>query len=62
MKEFRSEFSVKKMAKALGVSRSGYYAWEGRLPSPRAVARLRLKAEVKAVFEASVKYGTLLNN
>lgn len=53
MKEFRSEFSVKKMAKVLEVSRSGYYDWDGRLPSPRALTKLRLKAEVKAVFEAN---------
>jgi transposase InsO family protein len=60
MREFRSEFSVRKMAKVLEVSRSGYYAWDSRLPSPRAVTRLRLKVEVKAVFEASkARYGSL---
>ena len=60
MKEFRSEFSVQKMAGILGVSRSGYYAWDGRLPSPRALTKLRLKAEVKAVFEANgAIYGSL---
>lgn len=60
MKEFRSEFSVKKMAKVLEVSRSGYYAWAGKLPSPRALTRLRLRAEVKAVFEANgAIYGSL---
>lgn len=60
MKGFRSEFSVRKMAKVLEVSRSGYYAWDSRLPSPRAETRLRLKVEVKAVFEASkARYGSL---
>ena len=53
MKEFLSEFSVKKMAKALEVSRSGYYVWDGRSPSRQALAKIRLKAEVKAVFEAN---------
>ncbi|MCX5867868.1 MAG: IS3 family transposase [Proteobacteria bacterium] len=60
MKEFRSEFSVKKMARVLEVSRSGYYEWDGRLPSPRALTKLRLKAEVRAVFEANgAIYGSL---
>lgn len=60
MKEFRSGFSVQKMAKVLEVSRSGYYAWDGRLPSPRAVKRMQLQAEVKAIFEASkARYGSL---
>jgi transposase InsO family protein len=60
MKEFRSEFSVKKMAKVLEVSRSGYYEWAGRLPGPRSLTRLRLRAEVKAAFEATgSRYGSV---
>jgi transposase InsO family protein len=33
MKEHKDRYSVTKMAKVLGVSRSGYYAWEKRKPS-----------------------------
>ena len=33
MKENRNQYSVTKMAKIFGVSRSGYYAWEKRKPS-----------------------------
>jgi putative transposase len=33
MKENKGRYSAAKMAKVFGVSRSGYYAWEGREPS-----------------------------
>jgi transposase InsO family protein len=33
MKKHKDGYSITKMAKALGASRSGYYAWEGRKPS-----------------------------
>lgn len=35
MKEHQSSHSVGMMAKTLGISRSGYYAWKGRPKSPR---------------------------
>jgi transposase InsO family protein len=52
MKEHSGEFSVEGMAKALGVSRSGYYAWQGRAKSQRALQQQLFDLEVKAAFEA----------
>ncbi len=37
----------------LGVSRSGYYEWRGRPPSPRAVADAALSAVITEVHTAS---------
>ena len=37
----------------LAVSRSGYHAWAGRPPSPRAARRAALAADVGRVFEAN---------
>jgi putative transposase len=48
MKELRFQYPVKVMAKVLDVSASGYHRWLTRLPSPRALRRERLTAEVKA--------------
>jgi putative transposase len=38
--------------RALGVSRSWFYRWKGGKPAPRAARRLRLKTEVRRLFEA----------
>ncbi len=51
MKQWRDEFPVKAMAEALGVSRSGYYAWLGRPPSKRAQEDERLKVAIRAAHE-----------
>jgi putative transposase len=49
------EFPVVKMAKVLGVSTSGYYAWLKRPESRRAQENRRLDALVRAEFEGSEK-------
>ena len=53
------EFSVKRMSKVLGVSRSGYYAWKEREPSRRAQANTAMLVDIRAIFEKSRKtYGS----
>jgi transposase InsO family protein len=42
----KSNFSVVRMARLLEVSRSGFYAWLKREPSPRAVRRERIEQKV----------------
>ena len=49
----KGAFSVRRMARLLGVSRSGYYAWVRREPSDRAVRHQRLEAKVAAFHKAS---------
>jgi putative transposase len=39
------------MCRVLGVSESGYHAWRGRPPSPRARENARLAVEIKAAHE-----------
>lgn len=51
MKNHREEHSVERMATALKVSRSGYYAWLGREPSDRKKATVAFDAEVNKEFE-----------
>ena len=42
----KSNFSVSRMARLLEVSRSGFYAWCRRGPSPRAVRQERIEAKI----------------
>ena len=51
--EHRSEFRVTAMCSALRVSRSGYYDWRERVPSPRAEANQRLLGRIREVHRAS---------
>jgi putative transposase len=44
--------SVTAMCVLLGVSRSGFYAWEAAVPSARARRRAKLAEHVRAAFEA----------
>jgi len=46
-------FPVQLMAKTLGVSRSGFYAWRERAPSARSIADAKLTARIKAIHRAS---------
>jgi len=51
MKKYKSRYSITKMAKVLGVSRSGYYAWEKRKPSRYAGEELELADLIKRIFQ-----------
>ena len=42
----KSNFTITRMARLLEVSRSGYYAWRKREPSPRAIRRERIAQKV----------------
>ena len=47
------------MCRLLRVSRSGYYAWRGREPSPRRISDLALAAQIAQIHDESDKtYGT----
>lgn len=46
-------FAISTMCKTLGVSRSGYYAWRGRVPSTRSIADAELTARIKTIHQAS---------
>lgn len=47
------------MCQVFHVSRSGYYAWRGRPPSPRALRRLERLEQIRAIFTRSHgRYGS----
>lgn len=59
MKTVEAEYGVSDCCRALGVSRSGYYAWCRRKPSARAEGNSVLSSEVKRVFELKQRrYGS----
>lgn len=49
----RSEYPVGMMCRCLDVSTSGFYAWAGRKPGPRAQANARLLERMKEIHEDS---------
>lgn len=59
MKEHKKEFSIEKMAKVLGVSRSGYYDFLEKPRSSRDLENERLKEAIKSIHEKSHRiYGS----
>ena len=59
IRSLANEFPVKALCRALGVSRSGYYAAQKKAERPRARDNARLGAKVKESFEASRRtYGS----
>ena len=55
----RAEHSIKAMCRVLGVSRSGFHAWERRPPSPRALEDERLTERIGEIHAANRKvYGS----
>jgi transposase InsO family protein len=53
MKAMGAEFPVVDLCAAMGVSRSGYYAWTGRKPGSRAQTNLKLERQIEVLFEES---------
>jgi putative transposase len=59
MKEHRSEYEIQKMAQALQISRSGYYAWVNWVETPKKRDDRRLVEQIKAIYHRSKKiYGS----
>lgn len=55
----KAEHSIKLMCRVLGVSRSGFHAWENRPASPRAVADEALTERIAEIHMGSLKtYGS----
>lgn len=55
----RQRFPLLLMCRMLEVSRSGYYAWQRRPPSPRLAARAELLSAIRSAFEGSRRtYGS----
>jgi putative transposase len=53
MKDQEDRFSITTMSRVLGVSRSGFYAWEGRRPSRRACEDAELGQRIRGIHEQS---------
>ncbi len=59
MKNYSSEFRVQKMADALGVTRSAYYAWKKRGESQRSKENSRLLGRIQFLHDRSHRsYGS----
>jgi len=59
MKQHQEQYDTAKMAKLLGVSRSGYYAWKKRTPSKRDEEERILTDLIKQIFDDHQKrYGS----
>ena len=53
MKKLRLEYSypIGKMCKIFGISKSGFYAWQSRRPTPRKAEAARLELSIKVAHE-----------
>jgi putative transposase len=49
----KAHHGVSRLCRVLGVSRAGFYAWQGRPPSPRAVADQVLTSQIGQVHQRS---------
>ena len=59
VRDHKAEFPVEVLCEVLKVSRSGYYAWSRRPPSPAALRRDRLVAEIRRAHgESRDTYGS----
>ena len=59
MKKYKGRYAVSKMARVLGVSRSGYYAWEKRKPSRHSKKDMELSFLILQIFKKHhVRYGS----
>ena len=59
VRDHKAEFPVEVLCEVLKVSRSGYHAWSRRPPSPSALRRDRLVAEIRhAHGESRATYGS----
>jgi transposase InsO family protein len=55
----RSAFAVERMCRALGVRRSGYYAWRGRVPGRRSAEDEHLLVRIRESYKMSRRsYGS----
>lgn len=68
LKAHRDSFPIIRMCETLGVSRSGYYKWLQRKPGPRELRSLRIRRDVRKLYESShgiygsYKIASLLND
>lgn len=53
IRERQQEFSVKRMCQLLGVSRSGYYAWQPEQKGPRALENRVLVEQIWLEYKSS---------
>lgn len=53
MRAHQAEFPIATMCRVLEVSKSGYYAWLKRAPSPRAQRDAELKERIRTIHERS---------